>query len=114
MDWDEFVDMLPEPHTVTIEAYAGESGFGKSYAAAVTLDRCFVDTATRKRVQVQTQDAAGAEAVSSTQVYCPPGTIAPPDSRVTLPSGVTAKVLVAAELDDAGLDLPAHVLLSLE
>lgn len=113
MDWDEFIDLLPVPHTVTVEAYTGESGFGTTYAAAVTLDRCFVD-AKRKRVKVATQDAAGAEVVSSTQVYCPPGTAAPPGSRVTLPSGAVAKVLDAAALDDAGLDLPAHVLLSLE
>lgn len=113
MDWDEFIALLPEPHTITVEAYAGAGGYGDTYAAPVTVDRCFVD-AKRKRVRIQTQDAAGAEVVSSTQVYCPPGTAAPPGSRVTLPNGTVAKVLDAADLDDAGLDLPAHVALSLE
>ena len=113
MDWDEFIDLLPSPHTITVEAYTGAGGFGDTYADPVEVDQCFVD-AKRKQVRIQTADAAGAEVVSATQVYCPPGTVAPPKSRVTLPSGVVAKVLDAAALDDAGLDLPTHVLLSLE
>lgn len=113
MDWDEFISMLPEPHTIIVEAYAGSGAYGDTWSAPVTVDRCFVD-AKRKRVRIQTQDAAGAEVVSSTQVYCPPGTVAPPSSRITLPNGTTSRVLDAAQLDDAGLDLPAHVALSLE
>ncbi|HEU0041411.1 MAG TPA: hypothetical protein VFQ15_03570 [Jiangellaceae bacterium] len=113
MDWDEFLALLPEPHTVTVEAYTGSGAYGDTFAAPVEIDRCFVD-AKRKRVRIQTQDAAGAEVVSSTQVYCPPDTVAPPGSRVTLPSGAVSKVLDAAALTDAGLDLPEHVALSLE
>lgn len=113
MDWDEFITLLPEPRTITVEAYAGAGAYGPTWAAPVTVDRCVVD-AKRKRVRLQTQDAAGAEVVSSTQVYCPPGTIAPPSSRVTLPNGTVSRVLDAAELDDVGLALPAHVALSLE
>lgn len=113
MDWDEFIDLLPEPHTIVVEAYTGSGGFGDTYAAATSVDRCFVDGKT-KTVRIQTADAAGAEIVSATQVWCPPGTVAPPRSRVTLPGGRVAKVLESADVDDAGLDLPAHVALLLE
>lgn len=113
VDWDQFISLLPAPHTITVEAYAGSGAYGDTWSAPVVYDRCFVD-ARRKRVRIQTQDAAGAEVVSSTQVYGPPGMVAPPSSRVTLPNGTVSRVLDAAQLDDAGLGLPAHVALSLE
>ncbi len=113
MDWDEVVDMLPEPHTITVEAYVGSGAYGDVYGSPVEIDRCFVD-ARQKRVRVSTADAAGAEVVSSAQVYCPPGTVVPPSSRVTLPSGVVTRVLDAAARTDAGLELPEHVELALE
>lgn len=113
MDWDQFIALLPAPHIVTVEAYAGSGAFGDTWAAPVVYGQCFVD-AKRKRVRIQTQDAAGAEVVSSTQVYGPPGMIAPPTSRVTLPNGTVSRVLDAADLTDGGLGLPAHVALALE
>lgn len=113
MDWATFVaQVLPEPHVVTIEAYEGSGAYGDVYGAATDVEPCFVDQ-TRRLVRVQTQDAAGAEQVSSTTVYCPPGTVAPPGSRVTH-AGRTSRVLAASVRDDAGLGLPAHVELSLE
>ncbi|SCL42213.1 hypothetical protein GA0074692_6713, partial [Micromonospora pallida] len=68
-----------------------------------------------RRVVVQTQDAEGAEGVSSTTVFAPMATVAPPSSLVTLPwTGRTAKVLAVSVMEDHGLGLPEHVELSLE
>ena len=114
MDWAEFAaQLLPQPHTVTIQAYEGTGSIGPVYAAGVTVTPCIVED-TRRTVRVQTQDAAGREAVSSTTVYVPPATTAPPGSLVTLPSGRTAEVLAASTLDAAGWDLPEHLELALE
>lgn len=111
--WAQLVaQLLPAPHTVQIEAYGGSGAHGDVYAAATPVTPCFVD---QKRcvVRVQTTDAAGHEQVSSTIVYAPPGTTAPPGSRVTY-NGRTSKVLAAAVRVDAGVGLPEHVELNLE
>lgn len=113
MDWQQFVtQVLPEPHVVTIEAYEGSGAYGDIYGAATDVEPCFVDEI-RRLVRVQTQDAAGHEQVSSTTVFAPPGTTAPPGSRVTW-NGRTSRVLAVSVRADAGLGLPAHVELSLE
>lgn len=113
MTWEDFVaQVLPAPHTVTVEAYEGSGAYGDVYALPVDVGPCFVDDR-RQLVRVQTTDAAGHEAVSSTTVYCPPGTVAPPGSRATW-NGRTSRVLAVSVRDDAGLGLPAHVELSLE
>lgn len=112
--WLEFVAAeIPTPATVTVEALQGTGAHGPVYAAAAPVTGCVVDE-TRRLVRVQTQDAAGHERISSSTVWCPPGTSAPAGSRVTLPSGRVTRVLAVAELDDHGLDLPSHVELSLE
>jgi len=113
MDWSEFCAHIPSPATVTVEAYQGSGAYGDVYAAPATVTPCVVE-ATRRLVRVQTQDAAGAEAVSSTTVYAPPDTVAPPGSLVTLPSGRVARVLAVAVLDDHGIGLPSHLEISLE
>jgi hypothetical protein len=114
MTWDEFIAAhIPAPHTIRVEQLLGAGGHGDVFASPVDVDRCVIDESTR-RVAVQTQDASGAEAVSSSTVFCPPGTIAPAGSRVTLPSGRITRVLAVAVLDAHGLDLPEHVELALE
>lgn len=115
MDWAQFVaDNIPSPKTVSVEAYEGSGGYGDTYGAAVDVEPCvvFFD---HKRVPVTTGDAAGKIAISTAQVWCPPGTVAPPGSYVTLPgSGGRRKVLLVDELDAHGWDLPEHVELALE
>lgn len=111
--WAELMEELPEPHTVTVEPYAGEGAYGKVYGTAVEVTPCLV-VHKRRRVRVSTQDAAGAEVLSSTTVYCAPGTVAPPESRVTLASGLVAKVLDAADWDGAGMEVTDLVELLLE
>jgi len=113
MDWAEFMAEFPTPHSVTVEAYQGSGGYGDVYGAAVVVAPCIVDQ-TRRRVPVATADAAGHIVISSAQVYCPPGTVAPAGSRVTLASGVVTKVLASSTLDAGGLALPEHVELALE
>ncbi len=115
MDWAEFITTyVPEPKTVQVATLTGTGAYGDVHADPVDVAPCVVDD-TSRRVVVQTQDAEGSEAVSSTTVLAPPDTVAPPGSLVTLPwSGRTARVLATSVLDDHGLDLPEHIELSLE
>lgn len=114
MTWEEFIaECIPEPATITVEAYEGVGGYEPVFAAPAEVARCVVED-TRRLVRVQTQDAAGAEQVSSTTVYCPPDVVAPPGSRVTIPGRPAARVLAVSRLDAHGLPLPSHVELSLE
>jgi hypothetical protein len=115
VDWAEFIELhIPEPKTVQVAALTGSGAYGDVHADPVDVAPCVVDD-TARRVTVQTQDAEGSEAVSSTTVLVPPATLAPPGSLITLPwSGRTAKVLAASFLDDHGLGLPEHLELNLE
>ncbi len=114
MTWEDFVTgCIPEPRTIRIAAYQGFGAYGDVYDTPADVDRCVIDDTTRV-VPVQTQDAEGTTAVSATTVFCPPGTVAPPGSLVTLPGGRTARVLATAVMDAHGLPLPEHVELALE
>ncbi|GLH97347.1 hypothetical protein [Phytohabitans aurantiacus] len=114
MDWAAFLaENIPEPHTITGEAYEGSGAYGDTYAAPVDVEGCVIEH-TRRRVQVQTQDAAGGVVISSTTVYAPPATVLPVGSRVTLPTGAVTKVLAASYQDPHGHPLPAHWELALE
>ncbi|MFC7533886.1 hypothetical protein [Actinoplanes sp. GCM10030250] len=46
--------------------------------------------------------------VTDSTVFCPPDTVAPPGSRITLPTGDTVRVLNAHFLDSCGTRLPEH------
>jgi hypothetical protein len=114
MNWAQFLaENIPTPHTITVEAYEGSGAYGDVYAAAVPVQGCVIEH-TRRQVKVQTQDAAGGIVISSTTVYAPPDTVAPVDSRVTLPGGTVTKVLAASYLDAHGHPLPEHWDLALE
>jgi hypothetical protein len=115
MNWAEFIELhIPEPRTVSVEAYEGSGAYGDVFASPADVGPCVVDD-TNRRVAAQTQGAEGGEVVSSTTVFAPPGTVAPPGSRVTLPwNGRVTRVLATSFLDDHGLGLPEHVELSLE
>lgn len=113
MNWTDFCDQIPGTKTLPIEAHTGTGAYGELYAAAVNVSPCVVDH-TRRLVKTQTADAAGGVVVSSTTVFCPPDTVAPAKSRVTLPDGSVALVLSSSLLDDHDLELPSHVELALE
>lgn len=115
MNWAEFCELhIPEPLTIQVEAYQGSGAYGDAYGSPADVGPCVVDDSNR-RVVAQTQDTEGGEVVSSTTVFCPPDTVAPPGSRVTLPwNGRVTRVLATSYLDDHGLGLPEHLELSLE
>lgn len=114
MNWAAFVAaLIPTPDTISGEAYSGSGAYGDVYAAAADVTPCVVQHV-RQRVRVQTQDAAGEEVISETTVWCPPDTVLPAGSRVTLPDGRVTRVITAALLNASGWDLPAHVELALE
>lgn len=115
MDWDDFLETsIPEPHTIQVEAYTGAGAYGDAYADPVEVEGCVIEH-TRRRVQVQTQDAAGGIVISSTTVYAPPNTpVWPVESRVTLPDGTVTRVLQASLQDAHGHPLPEHLELALE
>ncbi|MEU4171020.1 hypothetical protein AB0F46_29585 [Streptomyces sp. NPDC026665] len=94
---------------ITIEPYLGDTSTGPQYGAPVVARRCFVDEQTRG---VRTPD--GEEVTSTSTVYADPGTIAPPLSRVTLPSGRVTKVIQTKDRDGGGLPTPDHVEIQLE
>ncbi|NIL56715.1 hypothetical protein [Salinispora arenicola] len=113
MAWAEFVAVhIPTPATVSVQAYEGSGAYGDVFADPVEVGPCVVEQ-TRRLVRVQTQDASGTEQVSSTTVYCPPGTVCPPGSRITW-AGRTYRVLARSDLSAHGLGLPEHVELNLE
>lgn len=95
---------LPEPHTVTVEAYRGSGPYGDIYEQAVIVTPCFVDD-TRRLVRA----ADGSQVISESTVYAPADTTAPTGSRVTLPSGRTTTVITSKARTAAGLPLPEHV-----
>ncbi|MEU5608452.1 hypothetical protein AB0H03_06790 [Streptomyces sparsogenes] len=95
-------------HNITIEAFEGSGAYGDYYAEPVTV-RCYLDQQTRL---VKAPD--GTDTTSSSTVYCPLNTTAPPGSRVTLPDGRQTKVIAALRRDGGGLPTPDHLEVQLE
>lgn len=89
-------------HTVRIEPYEGEAGTGPVYGAPVDVP-CFREDG-RKLVRNQ----LGEQVVSESTVYCLPGTVAPPESRVTV-NGRTAFVIIAKDRDSGTAQPLDHV-----
>ncbi len=101
--------VLPEPHTVDVEAYQGSGPYGDAYAAAVTVT-CFVD---QKRKLIRA--ANGSQVISETTVFAPLDTDAPPRSRVTLPDGQTTIVIASTRRTAAGIaEAPEHLEIACE
>lgn len=91
-------------HTVTVEPYLGDNGYGQQYDDAV-LVRCWLE----KRVRlVRAPD--GREVTSSATFYCRLGAVdAPPESLVTLDDGRKTTVIEQVTQDGGGLPLPDHL-----
>ncbi|MFG3438330.1 hypothetical protein ACGF0J_13895 [Nonomuraea sp. NPDC047897] len=97
--------MLPEwllRHTATIEPFQGDGAYGPVFGPAFE-SRCLVDDERRL-----VRDAQGAEVVSDTTVFLPPGTTCPEGSRVTVNGRVTT-VITSFARDGGGLPTPDHV-----
>lgn len=91
-------------HTVSVEPFEGESGYGGTIYGAPVDVACFVDETTR---MVRATD--GSEVVSSSTVYAGPDAPITNGSRVTLPSGDTTVVVATSRHDSGPLDLPDHL-----
>jgi hypothetical protein len=86
MNWLEFALLhVAEPRLVQVEALEGS----QTYADPVPVGPCLI----REDVEV---------------LFCPPDTVAPPGSLVTLPTGRTSRVVAAHFLDAHGTRLPEH------
>ncbi|MFB7617825.1 hypothetical protein [Kitasatospora sp. NPDC056181] len=94
-------------HRITIEPYLGDSAYGPQLGP-VAESRCFLDEKTR-----EVRSPTGEQVVSSSTAYCPPGTVAPPGSRVTLPDGRQTHVIALYDRDGGGLPTPDHTELQL-
>lgn len=94
-------------HTVTIEAYLGQSAYGPRYGAPVAV-RCLLDEQTR-----MVRAADGTQVTSTSTVRAPLATVAPAQSRVTLPDGRVTSVIAALRRDGGGLPTPDHLELQL-
>lgn len=89
-------------HTVTIEPFLGNGATGPIYGPPVTVP-CFRDD---KRRLVRAMN--GSQVISESTVYCLPGTVAPPESRINLGTR-TATVITTAIRDGGSLPVPSHV-----
>lgn len=97
-------------HTIAIEPYLGADSYGAAfYGPAVTV-RCFLDA----KVRMIRDAGTGAQVVSSSTVYAPLETVAPAESRVTLPDGRVTTVMQALRRDGGGLPVPDHLEIVLE
>lgn len=94
-------------HVVTIEPKTGDGPFGPVLGPATTV-RVFLDQGRR-----MVRRADGVQVVSEASIYAPLATVCPPGSRVTLPDGRTADVIVAKRRDGGGLATPDHLEVSL-
>lgn len=93
-------------HTVTVEAYEGDSAYGPRYAAPVAV-RCFLEQKTRT-----VRNREGQEVVSSGTFYArldEAQAVCPAESRITLPDGTTTTVIAALPHDGGGLPTPDHL-----
>ncbi len=107
LDW--LAQVLPAPHTVTVEAYAGSGPHSDTYADPVSVP-CFVD---QKRKLIRAPN--GSQVVSESTVYAPLDTVAPARSRVTLPDGQRTIVISAARRTAAGItEAPEHLEIACE
>lgn len=96
-------------HTITIEPYIGQDGEGADlYGPAVEV-RCFVDAKRRRVRSPATNNATGDEVLSEATAYAPLATVAPPNSRVTLPDGGVSRIIAALRRDGGSLPVPSHL-----
>lgn len=94
-------------HVVTVEPYLGQTANGPKYGPGVAV-RGFLDQQTR-----EVRNPAGEVVVSSGTFLCRLATVAPPESRVTLPDGRRGRVIAALRRDGGGLPTPDHLELQL-
>lgn len=95
-------------HAVTVEPYTGDGAYGPTYGAAVAV-RCLLDEQTR-----MVRDKDGRQVSSTSTIYCPLSTVAPPGSKATLPDGRQTFVIAALRRDGGRLGTPNHLEVQLQ
>lgn len=93
-------------HTVTVETFQGVNGYGQDTFAAPQTVTGWLQGSTKL-----VRATEGDEVVSQSQFFAAvdQGPAFTPQSRVTLPDGRIARVIVANTNDAGGLRLPEHV-----
>ncbi|WP_405561915.1 hypothetical protein [Streptomyces sp. NBC_01180] len=89
------------PHRVTVEPYAGDSAYGKTYRPAVEDVPALVAETIRT-----VRDPQGREVTSTAQIITAPGLDCPAESRITLPDGRTTTAITVAHHTAPGLPVP--------
>lgn len=90
-------------HSVTVEPYQGNTANGPSFGPGVAV-ACFLEEGNKL-----TRDKDGHEVTSTAQLYARLDTVAPPQSRVTLPDGRVSTVIQAMRRDGGGMPTPDHL-----
>lgn len=88
----------------------GADSFGAPYFGPAVSVRCFLDA----KVRLIRGAPEGDQLVSSSTAYAPLATVAPAESRVTLPDGRVTTVMQALRRDGGGLPTPDHLEIVLE
>ncbi|MFB6618225.1 hypothetical protein ACIGFK_07520 [Streptomyces sp. NPDC085524] len=96
-------------HRITVEPYRGETAYGPSYGPPLGDVPALVSEAVRT-----VRDREGREVTSTAQIICAPGLDCPPESRITLPGGRTARALAVARHTAPGLPVPQSTEVSVE
>lgn len=107
----DLLTLAPEfdQHALVVEPYLAESGSGEPlYGPAFTI-RGWCE-GKRRMVRTQmTQTNTGDETMAEATFYANRGPTIPPGSRVTLPNGLTSRVLQVLDHDGGSLPLPSHL-----
>jgi hypothetical protein len=101
-------------HTLMVEPYQGISGEGEAlYGASFSLTG-FCDEKVRTIRASMTQNSTGAAQLSAATFFTDRGPAVPTNSRVTLPSGRTSRVLAVLDRDGGLLPTPSHLEIVIE
>lgn len=105
-------------HSCTVEPYLGTTGTGvESFAAAITIDACFIDTGAKSLTRGNTSGATGDELGNSANIYVQ---LSVDTSSMTVRSRVRwdlgngpqeARVDSVTRYDGGGLPVPSHALI---
>lgn len=93
-------------HTIAVEAVSGHDGYGRPTFAPSADVRCLVEE-TRRQVRNDQGDTTLSEAT----VLAPLDSVAPPESRILLPSGRLATVISTRRIDGGSLPVPSHLVI---
>jgi hypothetical protein len=99
---------MGQAETATVEAFLYQDGQGVEHYDTPTVVTCVSDS--RRRLVPDTGTGTGAQALSSSTVYLPVGTVCPLHSRVTLVDGAGPReVMQVLDNSSVGLPTPDHL-----